>query len=126
MGRRSGRVKPMAAVAKRGMAMRVLMQRLAALPRGTQKRLAELAGLNEATLSRWKSGVPPRLQQLEALAEAMGVSICYLLDDNSKEVPKLPSVEPAADAAKIARLVRRAEDAQQELAAALDALRKKQ
>jgi transcriptional regulator with XRE-family HTH domain len=106
----------------RGVATRVLASRLQALPRGTQKRLAELAKLSEQTLSRWRRGNGnPNLRQLEALASAMSVSLNYLLFKDSTEQPALPS--PAPDARRLAerieRLRRRAEITNRELAEAL-------
>jgi transcriptional regulator with XRE-family HTH domain len=106
----------------KGKAMRVLRERLEALPHGTQQVLAELAGLNVATLSRWKHGGLPKLPQLEALADAMGVSICYLLCEGSSEQPKLPAVPAASPQARVERLIRRARRTQRELDAARRAL----
>jgi transcriptional regulator with XRE-family HTH domain len=102
----------------RARSMRVLASRLRALPHGAQKRLAELAGLSEETLSRWRTMKGnPRLTELEALADAMAVSVGYLLLEDSKESPVLPSVEPSAAAAdaRVDLLLRRAERAAQEL-----------
>lgn len=62
--------------------MRVLSSRLRELKlqRGGQRRLAELAGVAPNTLIQWRKGRGnPRLSELEALADAMRVSIVYLV-----------------------------------------------
>jgi transcriptional regulator with XRE-family HTH domain len=105
--------------------MRVLALRLRELKlhRGDQRRLAELAGLRSESLSRWKKGQGnPRLSELEALADAMGVSIVYLVSPESAEVPT-PGLSGDHAAERVERLLRRAERVARELTAATAAAR---
>ena len=103
--------------------MSVLAGRVRALPRGTQARVAELAGLRAESVSRWKMGAGnPRLTELEAFAASLGVSLAWLVTaDAPDEVPTLPPT-PAAER-KLDRLVRDAERLRAELPAALAAVR---
>jgi transcriptional regulator with XRE-family HTH domain len=106
-------------------AMRVLSSRLRELrlQRGGQRRLADLAGLTQETLIRWRKGKGnPRLSELESLADALGVSVVYLVSVESSEVPTLPGAQPdgARLAERIERLRRRAEKTSHELSAALE------
>lgn len=107
--------------------MRVLSQRLRELKlhRGGQRRLAELAGIAQNTLIKWrKGGGNPRLSELEQLAEALGVSVVYLISTESAETPTVPAAPPSeADAARVERLLRKAERTAQDLAAAVAAVR---
>jgi len=103
--------------------MGVLAGRVRGLPRGTQARVAELAGLRAETITRWKGGKGnPRLTELEALAASLDVSIAWLItEDGPDETPTLPPT-PAAER-KLERLVRDGEKVQAALPAALDAVR---
>jgi transcriptional regulator with XRE-family HTH domain len=109
--------------------MRVLASRLRELKlkRGDQRRLAELAGVTQNSLIKWRKGLGnPRLSELESLAEAMRVSIVYLVSSTSAETPTLPGdVVPNDDrpAARVERLLRRAERVSRELSAATAAAR---
>lgn len=108
--------------------MRVLASRLSGLPRGAQRRLAELAGLSPETVSRWKSGRGnPRLAELEALADAMGVSVAHLVSSESEEQPTLPGVAISGEraSARVERLLVRAERVARELTAATALAREK-
>jgi len=108
--------------------MRVLALRLHGLPRGAQRRLAELAGLSPETVSRWKAGRGnPRQAELEALADAMGVSVAHLVSSESTEEPTLPGVGPDGEraSARVERLLRRAERIARELTAATAAARER-
>ncbi len=106
-------------------AREVLAARVRALPRGTQKRVAELAGLRAETITRWKKGRGnPKLSELEAFAAAMDVSIRWLVTtDGPEESPKLPPT--SLEERKIERLLREAERVQRELPSAVAALRSK-
>ncbi len=101
----------------------VLAARVRGLPRGTQVRLAHLAGLTQETVSRWKKGTGnPRLSQLETFAEAMGVSVRWLITmDGPDEKPRLPAT--TAEERKAERLIRDGERIERELRPALDRLR---
>ena len=48
----------------------------------TSEELAEAAGVHRVTLSRWENGhASPTLEQLRLMAEALGVSVHSLIDD---------------------------------------------
>jgi transcriptional regulator with XRE-family HTH domain len=110
-------------MAARGRAMEILAARVRGLPRGTQARVAELAGLRAETITRWKGGRGnPRLTDLEAFAASLDVSVAWLItDDGPEQTPTLPPT-PAAER-KLERLVRDGEKVQAALPAALDAVR---
>jgi transcriptional regulator with XRE-family HTH domain len=102
--------------------MAVLSKRVKMLPRGTQKVVAELAGLSAETITRWKGGHGnPRLGDLEAFADVLGVSVAYLVDAARVEAPKIPPT--SADGRRLERLVRDGERIEAELPKALDAVR---
>ena len=103
----------------------MLAARVRDLPRGTQARIAELAGLRAETITRWKKGQGnPKLSELEAFAAAMGVSIRWLVTmDGPDEKPRLPPT--FVEERKIERLLRDGERLQQELPSALATLRSK-
>lgn len=97
----------------------ILAERCRSLPRGSQRVLAELAGLSAETITRWKKGTGnPRLGELEAFALALKVSVVYLISDERQESPTYPI--PAAAERRAERLVERAERAS---AAAAEAAR---
>ncbi len=59
--------------------------------RGWQRRVAELAGVTAETVTRWKGGQGnPKLSELEGLADALGVSVCYLIEPTARGQPVLP------------------------------------
>jgi len=90
--------------------MSVLARRLKdTLPWGSQKRIAELAGLTAETVTRWKKGQGnPRLSELEAFAAALEVSLCWLVDDGAPaEKPALPPT--SAEERRIERYLREGE-----------------
>jgi len=103
--------------------MRVLASRLRALRlrRGDQRRLAELAGVSSNTLIKWRKGLGnPRLSELEALADAMGVSVVYLVNPESAEQPRLFDAGDEANQQRVERLLRRAEKVARELTEAVE------
>lgn len=60
--------------------MAVLASRLNALRPGQLKGLAESAGLTGAKITKWTKGLgDPRLGELEALADALGVPVAFLI-----------------------------------------------
>jgi transcriptional regulator with XRE-family HTH domain len=58
--------------------------------RGWQAKVAVRAGVSAETVTRWKAGDGnPKLSELEALADALGVSVCYLISaDAAEETPR--------------------------------------
>jgi transcriptional regulator with XRE-family HTH domain len=87
--------------------------------------IAELSGLREETLVRWKKGNGnPRISELEALAEALRVSVVYLIsDERPDEHPTYPPT--AADSRNVERLLREGERLAADLSAAVTRLRPK-
>ncbi|MFM0283208.1 helix-turn-helix transcriptional regulator [Paraburkholderia sediminicola] len=74
----------------------------------TQMRLAQRSGMSQRTVGRMLNGeVDPQLGHVEAVAEALGVTVTDLLTDYSSGVPELRydrqkfAKLPAADRAKI-------------------------
>ncbi len=101
----------------------VLAARCRVLPRGTQRLVAELAGLSAETVTRWKKGTGnPRLDELEAFAYALKVSVVYLISDEREETPIYPPT--TAEERRLAGLVDRGERLGAELEEALRKLRK--
>lgn len=102
--------------------MRVLAARIKGLPRGSQRVLAELAGLRAETITRWKGGQGnPKLGELEAFADALEVSVSYLIDAERDETPKIPPT--GADERKLDRLLRDGERVRAELLPLLESAR---
>ncbi len=102
--------------------MAVLAARIKQLPRGTQKVVAELSGLRAETITRWKKGQGnPNLAELEAFADALEVSLLYLLDPGRQEAPKLPPT--AAAERRLEKLLRDGERLVVALPKALDEVR---
>lgn len=61
----------------------------------TQSALAEALGVAAGTIQRWEKGaLNPRPKALEALAEATGVSLDWLLQGDSASPSEAPSTLP--------------------------------
>lgn len=87
-------------------AYEVFLERLEELIEdGDARAVAERAGINEVTLSNWRTGANPpnpTLRTLVALAKALNVTPCYLISDGA--------AGPLYSPREVERLLRLADD----------------
>jgi transcriptional regulator with XRE-family HTH domain len=99
LGPQNGRLR---AVSSSNLRSTVLKRLLERIPERRQKRVAQFAGMNESTISRWKNGKEPfnpTLESLERLAEAVRTPVADLIietpgHDQERHLTSAPAPEP--------------------------------
>jgi transcriptional regulator with XRE-family HTH domain len=84
------------------------LRKLCAIRGLDQSRLADLVGISKSSMSRILTGAQePRLRLASGLAEALGVTLDYLVDDSLEADPAGHVVVVSEDEMTILKLVRR-------------------
>jgi len=76
----------------------------------SQRELAKLTGINRSTISMWELGErEPAFDQLQVLANALGVTVAELIDDNENQeaiIVRMKQQEEADELAKYLEMLR--------------------
>lgn len=62
---------------------------LAVKQHGTQKALADAAGVNEPNISRWLKGRDPRVSEISPVLDLIGATLSFPSDTNNQETPDI-------------------------------------